>query len=469
MNYFKFTFVLILFFSCNSSLKKSPNLINEKPNIIIIYTDDQGYGDLSSFGSMYIKTPNIDALGAGGAILTDFLNASSTCSPSRAALLTGAYPIRTGVNTVLWPEGHGGFGGSKSKGVGLHPDEVTIAEVLKDNGYTTAMTGKWHLGDNPLFLPTKQGFDTYFGIPYSNDMNKEELPLLLNSEVVEIKPDQSLLTKRYTDFAIDFINDQKKGKPFFLYLAHTMPHIPIFASDKFRGKSKGSLYGDVIQEIDYNVGRLVKTLKDRKEFDNTIIIYTSDNGPWLTFGNHGGSSGVLRGGKFDVFEGGYRVPCVISWPNKIEPNTKIDQLISTIDIMPTLCAVSGAKLPENKIDGINVIDLLQNKPMPEIKERFFFYHKKDTLYGIRKGNWKYLKPSTFNSVELPGEDGKNGKGKWEVNHDESLYDLSTDLRELDNRLLDYPEIAYKLKERLSEFQSKLDKEKRPLGTKENIN
>ena len=209
----------------------------------------------------------------------------------------------------------------------MHPNEITIAEVLKGVGYATAMTGKWHLGDNPNFLPTRQGFDAYFGIPFSNDMNRTKLPLLIDEEISEINHDQALLTQRYTDFAIDFIEENSDDKHFFLYLAHTMPHIPIYASEKFKGTSKGSVYGDVIEEIDYNVGRLVQTLKAKGQFENTIIVYTSYNGPWLNFGSHAGTSCELRGGKFDVFEGGYRVPCVISWPNGIAPKTHIDQLV----------------------------------------------------------------------------------------------------------------------------------------------
>ncbi len=455
--------IIFGFLACNNEPSKQSMKMNKQPNIVIIYTDDQGYGDLSSFGSMSMKTPNIDELGSGGAKLTSFLNASSTCSPSRAALLTGSYPIRTGVINVLWPRS-GGFGsGGVNTLKGLNPNEITIAEVLKNQGYATAMSGKWHLGDELAFLPNQQGFDTYFGIPYSNDMNVENLPVMLDNEIIETVPDQSLLTKRYTDFAIDFIKNTEKDQPFFLYLAHTMPHIPIFASKDFIGKSKASAYGDVIEEIDFNVGRIVDVLKEKNIFENTLFIYTSDNGPWLNFGSHAGSSGELRGGKFDVFEGGYRVPCVISWPTTIAPKTQIDQLVSTIDLLPTICAITGADLPANKIDGINVLDILKNKSMPELDERFYYYHKGDKLLGVRQGNWKYLAPSTYNEIKFPGEDAKPGISTWQTKFPEALFDLDTDLRELNNRLDDYPEKAKFLKNQLAKFQIILDNEARPIG------
>ena len=458
-------FLIITFFSCENNTQLSTSNNGKLPNIIIIYTDDQGYGDLSSYGSMTMKTPNIDALGYGGAKLTNFLNASSTCSPSRAALLTGSYPIRTGVVNVLWPR-TGGFGSGNANNKswkGMNPNEITIAEILKEKGYATAMSGKWHLGDEIPFLPVQQGFDTYFGIPYSNDMNREKLPVLLDNEIIEIKPDQSLLTERYTDFGINFINNLEKDQPFFFYLAHSMPHVPIFASEKFKGKSKANVYGDVIEEIDFNVGRLVETLKEKGVFDNTLIIYTSDNGPWLNFGSHAGSSGELRGGKFDVFEGGYRVPCVISWPNVIAENTIIDQLVSTIDLLPTVCAITDAELPKNKIDGISVLDTFKNIAIPELDDRFYYYHKGYNLLGIRQGNWKYLAPSTYNEIIVPGEDAKSGTSNWATDFPEVLFDLSSDVRELDNRLGDNPEKAAFLKQQLAVFQKELDDEARPIG------
>ena len=242
-----------------------------------------------------------------------------------------------------------------------------------------------------------------------------------------------------------------------------MPHVPIFASEKFKGKSKANVYGDVIEEIDFNVGRLVETLKEKGVFDNTLIIYTSDNGPWLNFGSHAGSSGELRGGKFDVFEGGYRVPCVISWPDVIAENTIIDQLVSTIDLLPTVCAITDAELPKNKIDGISVLDAFKNIKIPELDDRFYYYHKGYNLLGVRQGNWKYLAPSTYNEIIIPGEDAKSGTSNWATDFPEALFDLSSDVRELDNRISDNPEKAAFLKQQLAVFQKELELEARPIG------
>jgi len=431
------------------------------PNIVIIFTDDQGYGDLSSFESETINTPNIDSLALSGAKLTDFHVASSVCSPSRAALLTGSYPIRTGVSGVLFPEGNG-FGNS-TWNKGLNPNEITIPELLKTVGYSTAMAGKWHLGDRLPFLPTKQGFDSYFGIPYSNDMNRGKLPLMLNEDIFEVEPDQSLLTQRFTKFGIDFINKQNGKSPFFLYLAHSMPHIPIYASEKYKGSSKGGVYGDVIQEIDASVGEIVKTLKEKGFYENTLIIFTSDNGPWLSYGNHGGSAGKLRGGKFDVFEGGFRVPCVISWPDEITPGTVIDELISTIDLLPTLAEFSGYSLPDNKIDGLNVAPLLTGKKFDSLDNRMFYFHNNLELKAVRKGHWKYIKPVSYGELAVPGLDGVNGKMR-SLKQGAALYNLDDDIAESINLLKVHPEIASELSKKLATFEKELLKDARPIGT-----
>ena len=446
----------------------------DSPNIVLIFMDDLGYGDIMQFGSINYETPHINKLAKEGMLFTNFYSVQAVCSASRAALLTGSYPNRIGISGALMPYST----------TGLNENEITIAELLKEKGYATSIFGKWHLGFQEKFLPLNHGFDTFLGLPYSNDMwpvdfdgnqisdssdwrkkSYPQLPLIENfNKIDEIRTleDQAKLTTLLTERSVEFINNNKDN-PFFLYVPHPMPHVPIAVSNKFKGKSPQGLYGDLMMEIDWSVGEIVKALKQNNLEENTLVIFTSDNGPWLNFGSHAGSSGELRGGKFDVFEGGYRVPCVISWPNTIAPKTHIDQLVSTIDLLPTICAITGADLPANKIDGINVLDILKNKPMPELDERFYYYHKGDKLFGVRQGDWKYLAPSTYNEIKFPGEDAKPGISIWQTEFPEALFDLNTDIRELNNRLEDYPEKAKFLKDQLADFQIILDKEARPIG------
>lgn len=448
--------IIILFsalfgFSC-------ANQNNTSPNIIIIFTDDQGYADLSSFGSESISTPNIDKLAENGIKFNDFHVAASVCSPSRAALLTGSYPNRVGIPAVLFPDGAWGTKGN----TGLNPQEMTLAEILKDKGYSTAMAGKWHLGDEKMFLPLQHGFDEYFGIPYSNDMTRGRLPLLKGNEIIEIEPHQSQLTRRYTEFSLDFIKSHDRETPFFLYLAHTMPHVPIYASEKFLGRSEGGLYGDVIEEIDWSVGEIVKTLNENGMLENTLVIFTSDNGPWLSYGNHAGNSGKLRGGKFDVFEGGFRVPCVMSWPEVMPEGKVSDELITAMDILPTICDITDAPFPENKIDGMSILPILKGNEMQELKERIFYYYSGEKLLAARKGPWKYIKSHKYGKVIDPGMNGKNGKTK-RVELPESLFNLEKDIKEQENLINRYPEIADELKEKMQSFDKELKEEARPIG------
>jgi arylsulfatase A len=350
-----------------------------KPNIIIIFTDDQGYQDLGCFGSPLIKTPNIDHMAKEGMKFTDVYSASSICSPSRAALLTGCYPPRVSITSVLFP---------KDK-VGLHPNEMTIADMLKAQGYATACIGKWHLGHLPEFLPTKQGFDSYFGIPYSNDMTIDKnaqfaddivfregmtlekvrtetpkahwVPVMRDEKVIEYPADQMTLTKRYTEEAIRFIVKNKKN-PFFLYLPHAMPHIPIFVSEKFKGKSERGVYGDAIMEIDWSTGEIMRTLKSLGIDQNTLIIFTSDNGPWNLKDGEGGDAFPLRGYKFQTYEGGMRVPAIMRWPGKIPSGVVCSEIASTIDILPTIASLTGTPLPECRvIDGKNIWPLMSGE------------------------------------------------------------------------------------------------------------
>ncbi|MDE0904206.1 MAG: sulfatase [Planctomycetota bacterium] len=361
------------------------------PNIVLVFTDDQGYGDLSCYGHPTIHTPHVDALAAGGTKLTQFYVASPVCSPSRAALLTGCYPKRVGMHKhVIFP----GYD------YGLHTDEVTLADLLRGEGYATGCFGKWHLGHRPGLLPTDQGFDVFAGVPYSNDMAqihrgpdtkyKYRLPWMEQSEVVEWEPDQRLLTRRATEAAVDFI-DAHAEEPFFVYVPHSMPHIPLYASAEFEGNSPRGLYGDVIEEIDWSVGQLAAALERHGLTNDTLFLFTTDNGPWLPFKRDGGSAGLLRGGKGSNWEGGQRVPCVVSWPGTIPAGQVVRDVATTMDILPTVAAFAGAPLPGEILDGHDVSDLLTGAPgATSPTEHFLYYTSKGDLAGIRRGPWKLL-------------------------------------------------------------------------------
>ena len=352
-NLLLFFFLFFVLNACNPPQNKNP----EQPNVIIIFTDDQGYQDVGCFGSPDIETPHLDQMAREGLKLTDFYAAQAVCSASRAALLTGCYPNRLGI--------HGAFMPNSKKGLNL--SEVTIAEMLKAIGYKTAIYGKWHLGDHPDFLPDKQGFDDYYGIPYSNDMwpyhpqqgpifDFGPLPLYNNSTIIDTLEDQSSLTTEITERSVGFI-EQNKENPFFLYIAHPQPHVPLFVSEKFKGKSKRGLYGDVIMEIDWSVGQVLQALDTHELEENTLVIFTSDNGPWLSYGDHSGSALPLREGKGTALEGGQREPCIIQYPGKLEAGKEIDIPMMTIDLLPTIAEITGAALPENNIDGKSVWDI----------------------------------------------------------------------------------------------------------------
>jgi len=339
--------------------------------------------------------------------------------------------------------------------------------MLKPLGYATACIGKWHLGYREPFLPTRHGFDVFFGIPYSNDMRPEnnaeypDLPLMEGVNVIEINPDQSQLTKRYTEKAIDFIS-QNQEKPFFLYLPHSMPHVPLYVSEKFHGKSSSGIYGDVISEIDWSVGEIMKKINDLGLDENTLIIFTSDNGPWLEYGNHGGSAGELREGKFTTFEGGQRVPCIMRWPGTIPEKSNSDQIISTLDILPTIAAITGANLPSRQIDGQDIGHHLKNPETEPSPRKVFFYYSGYDLQAVRSEQWKLHKPHPYRSVVKVGHDGKGGEmtGKetgWE------LYDLDHDIQEKNNLADQYPDVVNRLTKMIEEFDQQLIKTKRPAG------
>ncbi|MBT7981520.1 MAG: sulfatase [Akkermansiaceae bacterium] len=440
----------------------SPSLKAELPNFIIIFTDDQGYEDIGCFGSPKIKTPHLDKMATEGRKFTSFYSANSVCSPSRAALMTGSYPTRVSVPGVLFPRHE----------IGLNPDEVTIAEVLKGKGYATACIGKWHIGHKPKFLPTRQGFDSYFGIPYSNDMTidpealladninlrngftadrikkekpkKNLVPLMRNEEVIEYPCDQTTLTKRYTEEAVKFISENKDS-PFFLYLPHTMPHIPLFASEQFKGKSKRGLYGDTIEEIDWSVGQILKSIKETGIDQKTLVIYTSDNGPWKLDRGRGGSAYPLRGYKFQTYEGGMRVPCIMRWPGKVPEGTSCDEVAASIDLMPTIAKLAGAKiLKDRKIDGKDIWPLMSGTEGAVSPHDMYYYYKGNRLESARHGKWKIR---------------RSGKKSQSV----ELYDLDSDISETKNLAKENEALVKDMIKKMNLFDEDLKKSQRPVG------
>lgn len=424
------------------------------PNIVLFFLDDMGYGDLTMTGASGYKTPNIDRLAREGMFFSHFYAAQPISSASRAGIMTGCYPNRIGISGALMPQGN----------TGLNPEEETIAEVLKIRGYTCGAVGKWHLGHLKPFLPLQQGFDDYLGLPYSNDMwpvdyegnratpasnlpNKLRHPALPlidgNDKVREIwtLDDQAELTTLYTERAISFI-EKNKEKPFFLYFAHSMPHVPLAVSDKFKGKSEQGLFGDVMMEIDWSVEQVLKALKENGLDDNTLIIFTSDNGPWYNFGNHSGSNGGLREAKATTFDGGQRVPCLMRWKGVIPEGVVCNQLTSTIDILPTLAALTGSTLPKKKIDGVDISPLIKGKEASP-REYFLYYYNKNSLEAVRDGRFKLIFPHKHATYLEPANDGFPGK----VGQDEiglSLYDLRRDPGERFDVKDMYPEVVERL-------------------------
>jgi arylsulfatase len=429
----------------------------DNPNIVLIFTDDLGYGDLGSYGASLYETPNLDQMAAGGMRFSSFMVSHAVSSASRAALMTGCYANRVGISGALNPLSVNG----------LNPGEETIAEVLKARNYKSIAIGKWHLGHHPEFLPTSQGFDEYLGIPYSNDMWPltydniratpetharkalfPELPLIHNTEKVReflTIEDQEDITTLYTEKAVQFIRDNKKD-PFFLYLAHSMPHVPLAVSDKFKGKSEQGLYGDVIMEIDWSVGEIVRALEECGLTKNTLVIFTSDNGPWLNFGDHAGSAGGLREGKGTSWEGGQRVPCLMKWPEVIPAGSVCSKLASTIDILPTLAAITSAKLPSKKIDGVNLLPLLRGDESSHPREIFYYYYRQNSLEAVRRHNWKLVFPHPGRSYEgfEPGRNGLGGQVDGNFPFEGGLYDLRRDPGERYNMIEFYPEVVEEL-------------------------
>jgi arylsulfatase len=434
----------------------------DRPNVVLILTDDQGYGDLSCFGARDIATPNVDRMAREGTRLTSFYVAQPVCTASRAALLSGCYSNRVGMAGAL----------NHTSNVGINPHETLLSELLHQRGYATAIYGKWHLGHRPPFLPTRNGFDEFFGIPYSNDNGPlhpvtkgiPSLPMYENESVVELDPDQSQFTRRVTDRAVGFIA-RNKDRPFFLYLPHIMPHVPIFASGAFKGTSRHGLYGDVIQELDASVGRVLGALREHGLDDRTLVIYASDNGPFLSYGEHAGSAGPLREGKLTTFEGGVRVPCVLRWPGHVPAGRVLDDLVTTMDLYATLAHLAGAERPKVPTDGLDLSALLLGEKDAKGRE-VFWYYSGDELHAVRQGDWKlhlpheYLtvagepgrggKPSNFGKlkpqpIELSGIRGIASRHGYRVERiGRSLYNLRDDPGEKNDVAADHPEIVRRL-------------------------
>lgn len=437
---------------------------SQTPNVVIIFTDDLGYADVGCFGAKGFQTPNLDSFAAEGVRFTDFTVASSVSTPSRAALLTGCYPKRVGVTTVFFPEGPAN---TKDKAnLGLNPKEETIAEMLKEKGYATACVGKWHLGHMAEFMPMKQGFDYFYGLPYSNDMrpeNKPEYPPLTLMEdekiIADVGADQSMLTRNYTEKSIDFIR-KNKNKPFFLYLAHSMPHVPLFASEKFKGSSPSGLYGDVIQEIDWSVGQVLQALREEGLDDNTLVIFTSDNGPWLLRQDEAGSALPLRDGKMSVFEGGYRVPCIIRYPPLLPKGRTSGAMISSIDILPTIAELTNAELPDLKIDGKSLVPLFKDKELDYIVHDTLYYFLWDKLMAVRTGDWKLILPHEGTNL-IQDENGRAVCNQVKVPL--SLFNLKNDISERNNLIDKDTIIAKQLYQKAIVFDKILNTEIRPCG------
>ena len=443
-----------------------------RPNVVIVYCDDLGYGDLGCYGSRAIATPNVDRLTREGVRMTDYYACSAICAPSRAGLLTGRYPFRSGIIGNLYPKDEpftrklardyvgGSLGGLgvldlREKGVvaGIPAEELLLGEALQTAGYRTAMVGKWHLGDysiDPVFNPRRNGFDFYLGVPHSNDMRP--CPLFRNEEMLEddIGTDQARLTGLYTREAVRFIREAGRN-PFFLYVAHTFPHQPLYASARFAGKSKAGKFGDAVEEIDWSVGEIMATLQETGVADNTLVFFTSDNGPWFE-----GSAGPFRGRKGQSYEGGFHVPMIVRWPGGLPAGKECREPWMNIDLYPTILNLAGAALPEDRvIDGRDILGLLSGRKTRSPHEALFFYHY-DQLEGIRSGRWKYLRrinryvwPVPLDAAPIPNKLGGSQLGhRWPL-----LYDLEVDPGENYNVIDTHPEVSDKLETLLREWES----------------
>lgn len=427
------------------------------PNFVVIFMDDMGYADIGPFGATGYQTPQLDRMAREGRLFTDFYVSQAVCSASRASLLTGCYNVRLGILGAL----------NHRAEHGLSPSETTIAELLKQKGYATACYGKWHLGHHPKFLPTNHGFDEYFGLPYSNDMwphhptagkDFPSLPLIRGTRVVDAEvtgEDQAELTRRYTEHAVRFI-ERHRSRPFFLYLPHTMVHVPLYVSERFRGRTGRGLFADVMAEIDWSVGEILAALRKHRLEQHTLVLFSSDNGPWLSYGDHAGSAGPLREGKGTTFEGGVRVPAILWWPGRIPAGTRCREPAMTIDLLPTLAGLAGASLPSQPIDGKDIWPLAAGLPGARSPQEAYYFYWGNELQAVRMGNWKLHFPHSYRT--LAGRSGGTGgmpAPYEEAKIDLALYDLAADVGESRNVAARHPDVVRRIEALAEKMRAEL--------------
>jgi arylsulfatase A-like enzyme len=427
------------------------------PNFIIIFLDDMGYADIGPFGAQGYETPQLDRMAREGRIFTDFYVSQAVCSASRASLLTGCYNVRLGILGALTHRAEHGINAS----------EMTLAEVVKQKGYATACYGKWHLGHHPKFLPVNHGFDEYFGLPYSNDMwpyhptagkDYPSLPLIEGTRVVDAEvtgEDQAQLTRRYTERAVRFI-ERHRDRPFLVYLAHTMVHVPLHVSERFRGRTGRGLYADVVAEIDWSVGEILAALRRHRLEEHTLVLFTSDNGPWLSYGDHGGSAGPLREGKATTFEGGVRVPAILWWPGRVPAGTRCEEPVMTIDLLPTVARLVGARLPSHPIDGKDIWPLMSGEPGARSPQEAYYFYWGNELQAVRMGNWKLHFPHTYRTLAgRPGGTGGTPAPYEEARIDLALFDLAADVGESRNVAAQHPDVVKRMRELAEKMRAEL--------------